>query len=120
MPGKLDFVILHVRDIAAVRDFYAETFDLQLEGQSPDFVQFLPHGDGAIFALSREGHPTPTATIELWWEVADVDAFHEALVKRGVEIISAPKDEPFGRSLLVKDPEGNQVSLFRPRKGSTA
>jgi predicted enzyme related to lactoylglutathione lyase len=117
MQGKLDFVLLHVRDMAAERDFYAETFDLQLEGQSPDFVQFLPQGGGAIFALSREGQPTPTATIELWWEVADVDAMHVALVKRGVEIVSAPKDEPFGRALLVKDPEGNLVSMFRPRQG---
>jgi predicted enzyme related to lactoylglutathione lyase len=115
MQGQLNFVILHVRDIAAARDFYAKTFDLELEGESADFVQFNLHG-GATFALQRDEHPAPTAGVELWWQSPDVDAHYEALKGRGVEIVSAPQDMPFGRTLSIKDLEGNVVNLWRPRQ----
>ena len=115
MQGQLNFVILHVRDIAAARDFYKETFDLSLEGASADFVQFTLHG-GATFALQRDEHPAATATIELWWQSPDVDAHYEALKRRDVEIVSEPQDMPFGRTLSIKDPEGNVVNLWRPRQ----
>jgi predicted enzyme related to lactoylglutathione lyase len=112
MAHALNFVILHVRDIAAARDFYKETLGLGLEGESPAFVQFEVPG-GATFALQKDEQSAPTANIELWWEVADVDAEHAALVKRGVEMVSGPQDQPFGRTLTFKDPEGNLVNLYR-------
>jgi lactoylglutathione lyase len=115
MQNQLNFVILYVRDIAAMRDFYAKTFDLKLEANAPTFVQFVADG-GAIFALLPGEHPTPTATIELWWEVADVDAAHARLASQGVEIVSGPEDKPFGRTLSIKDPEGNLANLYRLRQ----
>lgn len=116
MQNHLNFVILYARDIAAARDFYAKTFDLKLEADAPGFVQFQADG-GAIFALLPGERPTPTGTIELWWEVADVDAMYATLAGRGVEIASGPEDKPFGRTLSIKDPEGNVVNLYRLRQG---
>jgi len=112
MAHALNFVILHVRNIAAARDFYAETLGAGLEGESPAFVQFQPTG-GASFALQQDDQPVPTQNIELWWEVTDVDAEHAALLKREVEMVGGPEDRPFGRVLSFKDPEGNVVNLYR-------
>ena len=112
MAGNLNIIILHVRDVAAARDFYKETFGLGLEGESPAFVQFQVSG-GATFALQKDEQPTPAQSIELWWEVADVDAEYAALVKRDVVMVSAPQDQPFGRTLTFQDPEGNVVNLYR-------
>ena len=112
MIGQFNFVILHVRDMAAERAFYAETLGFALEGASPAFVQFQPAG-GATFALQQDDQATPTQTIELWWETPDVDALHTTLLERGVEIVTAPMDLPFGRVLAIKDPEGNVLNMYR-------
>ena len=116
MADKLDFVLLYVRDVAAERDFYVEKMGLELEGESAAFVQFLPQG-GASFALIKGEHPTSTATIELWWQTADVDGTYARLKDRGVEIASEPEDKPFGRTLSIKDLEGNTLNFFQPPQG---
>ncbi|HLW00902.1 MAG TPA: VOC family protein [Ktedonobacterales bacterium] len=116
MADKLDFVLLYVRDVAAERAFYIEKFGLEVEDENPAFVQFKAPG-GAIFALIQGEHPTPTATIELWWQTADADATYARLKDRGVEIVSAPEDKPFGRALSIKDPEGNTLNFFQPPQG---
>ena len=115
MAHALNFVILHVRNIAAARDFYRETLELELEGESPAFVQFQPTG-GASFALQQDDQPVPTQNIELWWEVTDVDAEYAALMNRDVETVGGPEDKPFGRVLSFKDPEGNVVNLYRLKR----
>lgn len=112
---SLNFILLHVRDIAAERDFYKDALGLELEGQSPDFVQFQPNG-AASLALSKDEPPVPQQTVELWWQVDNADALHAALVQRGTTIVSAPKDEPFGRAFSAKDPEGNQINFYQPRQ----
>lgn len=116
MQDKLDFVLLSVRDVAAAHAFYTEKLGMQVEDENPGFVQFRADG-GAIFALLHGERPTPTATIELWWKVSDVDARYAALKGRGVEIVSAPEDRPFGRALSIKDPEGNVLNYFQPPQG---
>jgi len=114
MAGELNFVMLHVRDIAAARAFYAETFGLTVVDENPYFVQFGVPG-GAMFGLEKSDQAAQTQTIELWWQVPDMEAAHATLASRGIEIVSPPKDEPFGRALLVKDPDGNTVNLYHPR-----
>jgi len=116
MAGNLNFIILHVRDVVAERDFYREALGLGIVDESPAFVQFQANG-GAFFALQADDQPVPTQNIELWWEVGDVDAEYAALAKRGVEIVSAPQDQPFGRALTFKDPEGNLVNMYRLKQG---
>ncbi len=111
----LNFILLHVRDIAAERDFYQDTLGLELEGQGPDFVQFQPNG-AASLALSADEPVAPQTHVELWWQVEQADALHAALMQRGTTIVSAPKDEPFGRAFSAKDPEGNQINFYQPRQ----
>ncbi len=116
MLNGLTFVILPVRDIAKARAFYTEKLGLTVKGAQPGFVQFeQPEGAGATFALSEAADAAPTAAPELWWYVDSADATHAALVKAGVTIASAPRDEPFGRTLSITDPEGNTVYMLQPR-----
>ena len=113
MADKLDFVLLYVRDVAAARAFYTEKMGLEVEDENPGFVQFKAPG-GAIFALIHGERPTPASAIELWWQTADTDGAYARLKDRGVEIVSPPEDKPFGRTLSVKDPEGNTLNFFQP------
>ncbi len=117
MTGTLNFMILHVRDMAAARAFYTEKLGLKVAGESPTFIQFEAAGGAGSFSLQADEHATPTQTIELWWEVEDVDAEYKTLAGRGVEIASEPQDQPFGRTLSVKDPEGNMLNFYKLRQG---
>ena len=115
MSMSLNFILLHVRDIAAERDFYKDALGLEVDGDSPAFVSFKPNG-AAVLALSPDVPPTPQQTVELWWQVDNADALHTALKGRSVTLVSEPKDEPFGRAFSAKDPEGNQVNFYQPRQ----
>ena len=46
-------------------------------------------------------------------EVRDADALHKTLVARGVAIVSAPEDKPFGRAFSIKDPANNVINFYQ-------
>jgi predicted enzyme related to lactoylglutathione lyase len=107
-------VIRNVRDLDGARRFYRETLGFRIAGEQPGFVQFADTG-GATFALVDAVSEEST---ELWWYVDDADATHEELRGRGVEIVHPPKDEPFGRRLVIRDSVGNTLYLLQPPAGA--
>ena len=115
----LNFVMLHVPDIEQARTFYTEKLGMVVEDQQPGFVQFKQNaGMGAIFALEEQAGASPYQGVELWWMVDNADATYATLVSNGVEIVSQPTDEPFGRALTIKDPAGNIINMFQPAYNS--
>jgi predicted enzyme related to lactoylglutathione lyase len=115
----LNFILLHVDDVAAVRPFYTEKLGLAVLDEQPGFVQFArPDGSGASLALTERAATTkPTQTVELWWYVDDADAAHADLADRGVEIASPPTDMPFGRTFSIHDPAGHTLFLLQLAPG---
>ncbi len=121
--GSLNFVFLHVPDVAAVRSFYVETLELELVDENTTFLMFR-HADGATLGIGvdtesffKAKHTVDeTSPVELWWQVEDADAVHATLVERGVRIVTEPKDEPFGRALAFADPAGNILCAYQPPK----
>jgi predicted kinase/predicted enzyme related to lactoylglutathione lyase len=53
--------------------------------------------------------------VGLFLRVDDFDATYERMVERGVEFITAPKDEAFGRFAVFRDIAGNKWDLLGPR-----
>jgi predicted enzyme related to lactoylglutathione lyase len=114
----LNFVVLHVDDVAGAKTFFTERLGMEVDNEAPGFVQFKAPDGGATFALSTQDPAAPAQPVELWWFVADVDAEHARLVERGVTIIQPPKDEPFGRTLAYQDPTGHALFLLQlPAEG---
>jgi len=114
MIQALNFVLVHVANVAEARAFYIEKLGFTVEAEAPGFVQFT-RADGASYALSQAG-PGEEGT-ELWWFVDDADATHAALEAAGVPTVRPPHDEPFGRAFAMKDPSGNllyMLQLARP------
>jgi catechol 2,3-dioxygenase-like lactoylglutathione lyase family enzyme len=113
MLQGLQFVILHVPDIAASRTYYAEKLGFEVEAEQPGFVQFRQPGAGAgaTFAISQDDGSRDR--IELWWFVDDADGTHATLKAKGVEIVTLPHDEPFGRALSIKDVSGATLNLLQ-------
>jgi lactoylglutathione lyase len=115
----LNFVMLYVPDIEQARAFYTEKLGFGVEAQQPDFVQFKQNaGMGAIFALEEHAGVSPHQGVELWWMVDNADATYAALVSNGVETVSQPTDEPFGRAFSIKDPAGNIINMFQPPRNA--
>lgn len=110
MLHGLSFIIMHVPDVDRAKTFYVDRLGFQVENEQPGFVQFV-NTAGATFSLGPEEAGDP---IELWWRVDDVDATHRDLAARGVEIISPPKDEPFGRAMAIGDGSGATLYLHQP------
>jgi predicted enzyme related to lactoylglutathione lyase len=111
MIQGLQYVILHVDDMEAARSFYTEKLGFTVELEAPGFIQFKQLGAGATFAVSKaEPGLDP---IELWWFVDNADAVHTDLRAKGVQIVTPPHDEPFGRALAIKDSSGATQFLLQ-------
>ncbi len=113
MLKSLNFIILHVADLNKVLAFYTQKLGLTVEAQGPAFVQFKQAPGGAIFALQQSESVTPYQGVELWWGVDDAEATQAALRTQDIEIALPLKDEPFGRTVAIKDPEGNMVYMVQ-------
>lgn len=113
--GQLGFIFLEVNDLQAARRFYVETLGMEIEDESPAFLQLArPGGAGATLGIGigETSHALPEV---VWWVVEDTDAVHAALVARGVRIVSEPADRPFGRICSFADPAGNILNIYKPR-----
>jgi catechol 2,3-dioxygenase-like lactoylglutathione lyase family enzyme len=112
MINGLQFVIRHVRDVAAVRAFYTEKLGFAVVTDLPGFVQFTAP-NGANFAIASDTDDPFEQPIELWWYVDNADATYAELKAKDVEIVYPPKDEPFGRAFAIKDTAGDTCYLLQ-------
>jgi predicted enzyme related to lactoylglutathione lyase len=115
MDNNLDFVLLHVPNLAAARAFYTEKLGFAVEDENPGFIQFR-RPSGAIFALQQDDAAKPYSGVELWWLIESADQTHADLSANGVSIVAPLADQPFGRAFSVADPAGNTLNLFQPHK----
>jgi predicted enzyme related to lactoylglutathione lyase len=113
---NLDFVLLHVADLAAARAFYTEMFGLEVEDENAGFIQFRRPA-GAMFALEADAAATAHAGVELWWEVENAEEAHAELTGKGVGVVGPLAERPFGRVFAIADPAGNTLNLMQLRRG---
>jgi catechol 2,3-dioxygenase-like lactoylglutathione lyase family enzyme len=101
-------VILFVKDVEGMAEFYEGKLGLKLIGREKGFVDL---DAGAVrLALHSAGAAKPGRT-KICFYVDDVPAVRTALVKRGVRM---GKDSGGGAGLKLcdgKDPEGNAFQL---------
>jgi len=122
MNYTLGITILFVRDLAAERQFYAETIGLPLigDGSSDNFALFAMAGEAQLglqsAATAPGGKPTPPGGSQLGLIADDVDAVYRDWQAKGVELLSTPQDFPFGRAFDARDPEGHLLNVYKPRQ----
>jgi catechol 2,3-dioxygenase-like lactoylglutathione lyase family enzyme len=117
----IDYTVIFVRDMAAMRRFYEDVLAFPLLRElSPNWIEY---GLGPnTLALARPGRtatdaPTPagSAALQLAFKVsaAEVDACANELVRHGVALLSPPTDQSFGhRTLFFRDPDGNLLEVY--------
>jgi catechol 2,3-dioxygenase-like lactoylglutathione lyase family enzyme len=117
----IDYTVIFVRDMAAMRRFYEDILGLALQRElSPNWLEYQLGGNTLALAkpsLTASDAPTPrgSASLQLAFKVsaADVDACADELLRRGITLVSPPTDHAFGhRTLFFRDPDGNLLEMF--------
>jgi catechol 2,3-dioxygenase-like lactoylglutathione lyase family enzyme len=117
----IDYTVVFVRDMAAMRRFYEDVLGFPLLRElSPGWIEYRV-GDNTL-ALARPTRtaadiPTPngSASLQLAFKVSapDVDRCADELVRQGVKLLSPPTDQVFGhRTVFFRDPDGNLLEVF--------
>lgn len=117
----IDYSVIFVRQMAAMREFYGATLGFPLHRElSPRWVEYRVGAN--LLALSEPGgrlgdspQPVGTPALQLAFRVApgEVASCAAALVARGVAILSGPTDQAFGhRTLFFRDPDGNVLEIY--------
>ena len=119
---NLNFVILYMRDLEAGKAFYTQVLGMTVveAASGPTFVSLRAAGGGAMLALQDKmasrlppGREDAAGSVEVSFEVEDVDGTWTAWKDKGVEMVTEPMDLPFGRYFMARDPEGHYLSVYR-------
>ncbi len=117
----IDYTVIFVRDMAAMRQFYENVMRFTLTRELS--ANWLEYRIGAnTFVLSRPSHtagddPTPagSAALQLAFKVPVpvVDQCAEVLKQHGIPLVAPPTDRDFGhRTLFFRDPDGNLLEIY--------
>jgi glyoxylase I family protein len=109
--SRINVVYLYVRDLERSTAFYRDVLGIPLEGDG-DWVE-ATFPDGVRFALHQARGEVSPGTINVDFEVADIDDAVATLTEAGVEV-GAVAREAFGCFAEFKDPDGYVLELFQP------
>lgn len=107
-------VLIRPADPERSRAFYGEALGLAVYrefGTGPErgTVYFL---GGGFLEVAGRSEPSVPPGLQLWLQVADVDAAHEELVAREVPVLREPRTEPWGlREMWISDPDGTRICV---------
>ena len=118
----VDYTVVRVRDMTAMRDFYGRVLRFPFERErSPNWAEYRI-GPNILALAGRflfDENPTAvaagTASLQLAFRVPydAVDACAAELTAAGVSFLSAPTDQPWRhRTLFFRDPDGNLLEIY--------
>jgi catechol 2,3-dioxygenase-like lactoylglutathione lyase family enzyme len=116
MEYKLEVVPVPVTDVDRAKAFYTEKAGFNADhdhevNEDVRFVQLTPPGSACSIAIGKGLVDTPPGSAQgLQLVVEDIEAAHDDLAGRGVEV-SHVQDFPWGRFVFFKDPDGNSWSV---------
>jgi catechol 2,3-dioxygenase-like lactoylglutathione lyase family enzyme len=117
----VDYTVIFVRDLAAMRAFYENVLRFPLERElSPRWFEYRVGSNIlalAIAGMTPDDAPIPkgSAALQLAFRVPppDVDRCAAELERQGVAILRPPTNHAFGhRTLFFRDPDGNVLEIY--------
>ena len=114
---KLSYVNLWAVKFDEVKRLYRDILGLPVAEEHENFVRFDTEGSQLTFHRLTKAPPLARLTVELHFEVRDVDEIFAALQKKAVKFEEKPANRPWGtRRAKFRDPEGYRVELVGPLK----
>lgn len=113
MKARLNLIVLRASDPDRLAAFYSALgliFEKHRHGTGPE--HFACENDGLVFEIypSSTKNP-PTQNLRIGFQVTDVSAATDQLLKLGAKQLSAPSPSPWGLRAVLQDLEGNKVEL---------
>jgi lactoylglutathione lyase len=116
---KLDFASLQVRDLDISKDFYTNKLGFEISVQTPDACIFSYNQGEASFAIRK-----PMTNLDgkelgigasLWFAIdGNMEDLAKQLTLLGVKPLGTINSTPFGKTLIVKDPDGYNITFLQP------
>jgi catechol 2,3-dioxygenase-like lactoylglutathione lyase family enzyme len=123
MDWKLELVMVPVSDVDRAKSFYTEKVGFNADYDhtvNPElrFVQLTPPGSACSIAIGTGLSKAAPGSIDaLQMVVADIEAAHAELTRRGAEV-SDIQDLDWGRFVYFSDPDGNRWAIQQlPKRG---
>jgi catechol 2,3-dioxygenase-like lactoylglutathione lyase family enzyme len=127
--SQLQLVALIVREYDPAIDFFVNVLQFELvedvpsltnDGRPKRWVVVRPRGAATGILLARADGDRQTAIVGdqfagrvgLFLRVDDFDAAYRRMISAGVQFVSAPRIEPYGRVAVFLDIEGNRWDLL--------
>jgi catechol 2,3-dioxygenase-like lactoylglutathione lyase family enzyme len=127
--SHIHLVTLVVRDYDRAIEFFVNVLQFELvedlpsktnDGRPKRWVVVRPRGSETGILLARADGERQAAIVGeqfagrvgLFLRVDDFDATYARLVAAGVDFVTAPRDEPYGRVAVFSDLEGNRWDLL--------
>jgi len=119
---KLDFASLQVRDVEVSKTFYTERLGFELsDATNPHACIFKYNKGEASFAIR-----TPIGNIEskelgvgvsLWFAIdGKIEELQNQLIEKSVALLGTINNTPFGKTLMIKDPDGYVITFLEQIK----
>jgi catechol 2,3-dioxygenase-like lactoylglutathione lyase family enzyme len=129
---ELEQVALIVDSYDEAIRFFVDALGFELVEDSPAMtndgrpkrwvVVRAPGGATGILLAQADGSVQEAAVGEqfagrvgLFLRVEDFEAHYQRMVSHGVEFVTAPRTEPYGRAVVFRDLAGNRWDLLGPR-----
>jgi len=127
--SHLELVALIVRDYDAAIRFFVDVLQFELvedrpsltnDGRSKRWVVVRPEGGQTGILLARADGDQQMASVGrqfagrvgMFLRVDDFDTAYQRMVTAGVQFVSSPRDEPYGRLAVFLDLDGNRWDLL--------
>jgi lactoylglutathione lyase len=117
---KLEFASLQVRDLEVSKAFYTEKLGFEVSEMSNPYACVFKFNKGeASFAIR-----TPMTNLDdkelgvgasLWFAIdGTIEDLQTDLKTKGILPVGTINNTPFGKTILVKDPDGYVLTFLQP------
>jgi predicted enzyme related to lactoylglutathione lyase len=117
---RLEFASLQVRDLEASKEFYTNKLGFKLsEMKNPEACIFKYNNGEASFAIRKpignlEGKELGVGA-SLWFAIDEkIEDLQSRLAEKKITILGSINLTPFGKTLMIKDPDGYIITFLQP------
>ena len=109
---KVGAVILLVSNMDRSIRFYRDTLGIPVKTKSKDWTEFFNKDTVlALHPAKKKSKMKTGSGMLVGFEVSDLDSTVKVLQQKKVKFFKKPKEEPFGKHAIVRDPDGHLVSI---------
>jgi predicted enzyme related to lactoylglutathione lyase len=108
----LTYAIVTTQDVPRARRFFTEKLGLSTEDDMGDVFSQFTTREGTLWAVMSDPEGLAGNGIMLYLRVDDADEAYRTWQARGVEMVTEPHDEPFGRTFAFKDADGRVLHAY--------